>query len=594
MTPLVPLSIALACVFPSLMAVLNLLTAPRLRAASPGTNDYSPKLSASLLIPIRNEAERLESLLTQLRAVEDRWPELEILFLDDGSTDDGPQRVRAAGFQVVTGDPLPEGWLGKNWACHQLSQRARHSKVLIFMDADVCPKPEAVGSTLAVLARNPRVGALTALPAQRMFHWIEQAVIPWIMHLSILGTVPLALSRLLPWPSLTVANGQWFAFRRECYEAIGGHVSVRGKVLEDMALGRRVKGETRFQLLTTLASNILEVRMYSDTQSLREGFGKNLYLLAGRSVPGLFLCSVALMIWGFGPVLVLMASGSLRLASVALGGIAIFRLAAILAFRSSPASALLHPLGALSTLWLLWRSAFLHQTGKARWKGRLVSISLLLMLWSLGALVGGSSSVRAEEVEAFHCEDAQWRRPAESDDGVFLGDLELKCVTPSSAGSADFAALEKAIREKLVAESKIFSTQDQIRFEGLAGRSWDVGREIRDGDNPVKLREEALLATDGKSRLVYKTKSKSVEGKGMASYLRSVDFEAQVSRADAGSIEMKLINTVRVQRPWYALDLMFAPIARGVCRDKMKTLRDQLVPWFRAQLLGLVDPKPSR
>ena len=207
-----------------------------------------------------------------------------------------------------------------------------------------------------------------------------------------------------------------------------------------------------------------------------------------------------------------------------------------------------------------------------------LSTIVFLVLWF-------GSGARAWAGQEFRCDDSQWRRPAESENGVFLGDLELKCTLALASETADFMALETAIREKLLKESKVYEAHDQITLDGLQGRSWDVGREILDGGNAVRLREKAFLATDGSSRLIYKTLSKEVEGEGMASYLRSVAFEAHFSRVGPASIEMRLANVVRVERPWYALDLMFASIARGVCRDKMKVIRDQLVPWFRAGLL---------
>ncbi|MET0415454.1 MAG: glycosyltransferase family A protein, partial [Actinoplanes sp.] len=102
----------------------------------------------AVLLPLRDEAGRvtpcLESLLAQ-RGV----PNLEILVLDDGSTDGTAEVVRSvAGDKVrlLTGAPLPDGWLGKPHACHQLAAAAPDADILSFVDADVVLQPDAIAA----------------------------------------------------------------------------------------------------------------------------------------------------------------------------------------------------------------------------------------------------------------------------------------------------------------------------------------------------------------------------------------------------------------------------------------------------------------
>jgi Glycosyl transferase family 2 len=80
----------------------------------------------SVLVPARNEEESIGACIDALLAQD--YPNLEIVVLDDDSTDGTAATVssrRDPRLRLVTGAPLPDGWTGKNWACHQLATQAR-------------------------------------------------------------------------------------------------------------------------------------------------------------------------------------------------------------------------------------------------------------------------------------------------------------------------------------------------------------------------------------------------------------------------------------------------------------------------------------
>ena len=76
--------------------------------------------------------------------------------------------------------------------------------------------------------------------------------------------------------------------RRTVYDAIGGHVSVAGEVLEDVALARRTK-DSGFRIFFAPGQGIVETRMYRSFAAMWEGWTKNLYPLFGGSFSGLLL-----------------------------------------------------------------------------------------------------------------------------------------------------------------------------------------------------------------------------------------------------------------------------------------------------------------
>jgi len=358
--------VSAALLSPMLGVVLwNLLAAPRLeRAGSPRARPRT-----SLLVPARNEAENLRATLPALLRLDDPTPE--ILVLDDGSEDETAAVVeahrRAAGgrLRLLRGRPLPAGWLGKNWACHQLAEAAA-GELLVFCDADVTVHPGALPRTLAAMERAG-AGVLTALPRQRFGSWIESAVVPLAAQLPVLALLPLPLVPRVRAASVSMANGQWLAFTREAYRACGGHAAVRAQVVEDVALGRRAK-MAGYRLLPVISTSLLEVRMYRDAAALREGFGKNLYALAGGRPRPFF---AGLLVFGLTAVYpwagaAVGASGAI----LPLVLLAAVRGCGALLFRHGLRSVVLHPAGSVLLVGIALRSYAGARRGEHRWKGR--------------------------------------------------------------------------------------------------------------------------------------------------------------------------------------------------------------------------------
>ena len=98
---------------------------------------------------------------------------------------------------------------------------------------------------------------------------------------------------------------------------------------------------------------------------------------------------------------------------------------------------------------------------------------------------------------------------------------------------------------------------------------------------PVKIRELAKLLTDEATELTYETHSQSVEASGMASYLRSVNFSMTVKQVNPGIIQVAFTNEVKVARPWFTPDFLFAPIARHTCVEKLDKVSTALLAWMQ-------------
>jgi glycosyltransferase involved in cell wall biosynthesis len=248
----------------------NLRAFPTL-AAAPATGPV-PLPRTSLLVPARDEADRLPHSLPGLLA----QPATEILVLDDGSRDGTPAVVRRlAGtdprVRLLTGAPLPPGWVGKNWACHQLA-RAATGDLLVFCDADVRLRPGALPAAWAEMRRQ-RSDVFSVFPRQLTGTLGERLLVPLIDE-NLLAFLPHRLLAL-PVPAAAVANGQFLAFRREAYRVTGGHRAVAGHVVEDLALARSAR-RAGLRLGLALGGDLVQARMYHGYRDAVRGLGKSL------------------------------------------------------------------------------------------------------------------------------------------------------------------------------------------------------------------------------------------------------------------------------------------------------------------------------
>lgn len=153
----------------------------------------------SILVPVRNEERNVEPCLLSLLAQE--YPDFEVLVLDDESSDGTAQVLAATAgedtrVQVLKGEPLPAGWVGKHWACQKLAE-ASDGTLLLFTDADTRHHPHALRDAVAaMLAENADL--MSAIPEQEVASWSERLVVP-IIPWSILSLLPLGLAHPLPY-----------------------------------------------------------------------------------------------------------------------------------------------------------------------------------------------------------------------------------------------------------------------------------------------------------------------------------------------------------------------------------------------------------
>ena len=340
------------------LANLRLLRAPARAEGRP---------AVSVLIPARNEEANIAAACAAVLASE--GVEIELVVLDDGSTDRTPEIL--AGIDdprlvMASAPPLPAGWSGKQHACQRLSERASH-ELMVFVDADVRLAPDAVTRMAGFMQRNPAVGLGSGFPRQVTVTWSEVLLLP-LIHFLLLGYLPMAVMRSSVSPGLGAGCGQLFIARRAAYRAAGGHAAIRASLHDGLMLPRAFR---RVGSQTDLfdAGEFARCRMYVNAAQVWEGLCKN--ATEGMARPGALPVWTAILFIGQVLPLVLMVVAPSWPAGMALAcGIGL-RLVLAKRFVQPVLSAVLHPVGVAGLLVVQWWSLGRSLAGgKATWRGR--------------------------------------------------------------------------------------------------------------------------------------------------------------------------------------------------------------------------------
>lgn len=316
-----PLLFALPwCLVPFLLRH-RLRTSPQLTDEPADAPTSAPRVS--IVLPARNEAVNIAACVRSICA--STWPDLELIVVNDHSTDGTGDLARAAAngdprVRVIDAPDLPAGWFGKQWACHSGAHVATGS-LLLFTDADTRHAPDLVTRMVRLRARR---GAelLSVAGRQEMETVWERAVQPsvFVMLLARYGGAK-QLEQATS-AHAVVANGQCFMLSRAAYDALGGHAAVRAYVAEDVMMAQAVHAHGgRVSIGFGVAQ--LRTRMYEGLGPLIRGWRKNLYAggrhAVGGGALGRLLYPFVLLsfpLWVAGPVVALLVAAPV----VLLGG----------------------------------------------------------------------------------------------------------------------------------------------------------------------------------------------------------------------------------------------------------------------------------
>ncbi|MGH7718399.1 MAG: glycosyltransferase family 2 protein, partial [Gemmatimonadaceae bacterium] len=239
----------------------------------------------SVIIPARDEARSIERCARSV--LESDYSPLEVVIVDDHSDDGTGDIARRLAredsrLRVIAAAPLPDGWFGKQWACSCGAALARGA-ILCFTDADTVHAPDLLPRSVGALqARGAAL--LSVFGEQELGSFWERVVQPQVFYL--LAARYGGAERVNRSPRVTekIANGQFILVRRDIYESLGGHASVRDKVAEDLALAQRFFAAGGQPVLVAGARQ-LSTRMYCSLGEIVRGWMKNVFAGSADAVP---------------------------------------------------------------------------------------------------------------------------------------------------------------------------------------------------------------------------------------------------------------------------------------------------------------------
>ena len=360
-------------------------TSQRLPRVS-GEPDAWPDVVA--VVPARNEAAMLPVTLPALLG-QDYPGVLAVIVVDDGSSD-GTGEVAAgiaakAGrpLRVISGTPPPDGerWAGKVWAMAQGLRAAGPSDYVVFTDADIAWETPDTLRRLVAAAEGDDRDLVSQMALLRTATGWERVVVPAFVYF-FAQLYPFRRVNM-PGSRTAAAAGGCMLVRRGALDKAGGLAPIRGALIDDVALGRLIKGQ-RGRTWLGLSRQVVSVRPYPGLASLWQMVARSAYtqlryspaVLAGTLTGLLFLYAlpsagaitglVAVLAGGDGTAVLALGAGLVGWALMSLSYLPMLRL-----YRLSPLRAPGLPLIALLYGAMTADSARRHYAGRgAEWRGR--------------------------------------------------------------------------------------------------------------------------------------------------------------------------------------------------------------------------------
>lgn len=341
--------------------------------------------SVTTIVPARDEAETIGATVASLLA-QDYPGAFRLIVVDDRSTDGTGDLARAAAagdprLSVVQGGPRAPGWTGKLWALEQgLRAVPEATDYLLFTDADIRHAPDSLRMLVrrAMAVRSPvglaggRESAGQVLSEKRVMVSLmarlrcESPAERWLIPAFIFFFQMLYPFRWSndPRARTAAAAGGCVLLDRAAFERAGGLAPIRGALIDDCALARRMKAVG--PIWTGLTERVDSLRPYEDVGPIRRMVARTAYAQLGYQVMALAGMLLALaLVFLAPPLLALLASGPAAwLGALAWAAMAVAFAPILRRFGLSPLRGL--ALAGIAAAYM----AFTLDSALAEWRGR--------------------------------------------------------------------------------------------------------------------------------------------------------------------------------------------------------------------------------
>lgn len=248
-------------------------------------------LKVSVILPARNEEKYIGKCLQTL--LRQDYPSYEIVVINDSSTDRTGDIInqlaqRTSCILVVNAKPKPKDWVGKNWACYEGYQRAT-GDVFLFTDADTTHSPLTMSLAISYL-KEQNLDALTAIPRLLCKDFWTKITLPVLSN--FLHSRFSALRVNNPNTKTGYFFGSFYVITRSAYEKVGTHMIVKHELVEDGALGRKVK-EENFKMKMVRGERYVDALWARDFKTLWHGLRRLMISVYSQNKTSASLMSIA-------------------------------------------------------------------------------------------------------------------------------------------------------------------------------------------------------------------------------------------------------------------------------------------------------------
>ena len=328
--------------------------------------------SVSVLIPARNEEKNIGKCLNS-PGLNDKCI-YEILVYDDDSTDNTKKIVekiieKNGKLKLIKGSTKPQGWVGKTYACFELSKKSS-STFFLFLDSD----NELNKNVIKILihkSKSNNITLISAWPKLLLKSFPEKILMPMLNFL-VFSTYPGILSSKVKSSSMGIAHGAMILCNADIYKKIVGHKIVKESLFEDTTLAKLWRANNEKTLLIN-GKNIVSTRMYNNTNEIWNGFSKNFYPAFNNDLKFFLFITFFLFSFVLFPILIILLS-SFKIISIFLIFIVvaplILRLIIDIKFSSTLFSAIFYPIPIIFMFLLGLNSRNQFLKSGVEWKGR--------------------------------------------------------------------------------------------------------------------------------------------------------------------------------------------------------------------------------
>jgi cellulose synthase/poly-beta-1,6-N-acetylglucosamine synthase-like glycosyltransferase len=256
----------------------------------------SEKPKVSIVLPARNEEGFIEKCLDSL--LNQDYDNYEIIAIDDSSEDNTGKIIAEYAAKNpkivhVSARPKPDGWMGKNWACSE-GYKKTTGELLLFTDSDTRHSKNVVSLAVDHLL-SLGLDALTVIPKMNCLDTWTRITLPVLS--TFLHTRFSALRVNDPAKKTGYFFGSFFIITRKAYENVGTHEGVKNEIIEDGALGKKVK-ESGHKLRMVDGTHLIDAVWARDWSTLWNGLKRlmiPLYLQNHKIAGGIFVAVLFLL-----------------------------------------------------------------------------------------------------------------------------------------------------------------------------------------------------------------------------------------------------------------------------------------------------------